>query len=256
VTSLALVPSPAETALAQLQVLRTRLDEQHLDFHDALDVRDQAETVRAYIRSARLGLEMANEAMETRLRAERRCGAILTDLIAAAGPSTTRANQRRTRPDLPAGTRLSLPPHTLAQFGISTKDSSRCQLLSSIPETEFDVRLAALKNAGRQIVVEAFLRAARQYRRKPGGGPRPTPAGTLLRRALELLRNVRVIATPRELELARAVVAIGESWAVVLESPTARAVGVEREVCCLLCGRPRPSSKPSKCLVCGGDWYS
>jgi hypothetical protein len=256
VTSLALVPSPAETALTQLQVLQQRLDDDTLDFHDALDIRDQAETVRAYVRSARLGLELANEATETRLRAERRCGSILIDVIAQAGPSTTRLSRRREKTQ-PEGTRLSLPPHTLEQLGISTKDSSRYQLLASIPEPEFDERVAALKAANRQIVVESFLRAAQQYRRKPGGGRRSTPAGTLLRRALELLREVHVISTQRELELARAIVSLGEAWAVVLEpkappGPTA----IVRETTCLMCGRSRPPSNPPRCLVCGGAWYS
>ena len=152
---------------------------------------------------------------------------------------------------------MSLPPRTLAQLGISTKDSSRYQLLASIPETEFDDRLVALKNAGRQIVVEAFLRAARQYKRKPGGGRKSTPAGTLLRRALELLRQVRVVSTQREVELARAVIALGESWAIVLEpSAPPRPNTIVRETTCLMCGRPRPPSKPLRCQVCGGAWYS
>jgi hypothetical protein len=257
VTSLAVVPSPTETALTQLHVLRQRLDEPSLDFHDAVDVAVQAETIRSYAKTARLGQDLANEATETRLRAERRCGAILIDVIAQAGPSTMRAARRKTRPDLPEGTRMSLPPHTLAQFGISTKDSSRYQLLASMPVAEFDARLAALKAAGKQIVVLSFLRAASAYRRKPGGGRRATPAGTLLRRALELLREVRVINTPRELELARQVVKLGQGWAVVVEpkapsGPTA----VQRETTCLMCGRPRPASKPERCPSCGGAWYA
>jgi hypothetical protein len=197
---------------------------------------------------------LANQAAETRLRAERRCGAILIELTARAGPSTMPAARRRTRPDLPEGTRLSLPPRTLEKLGISPRDSSRFQLLSRIPDAEFEERLEATRAAGRQIVVEAFLRAAGQYVRKTSGR-KTTPAASLLGRALALLRNVSSITTQRELRLAREVVAIGASWGSIIDPPPPRtATAVVRQTTCLLCGRGQPPSKPTLCPSCGGRW--
>jgi len=231
-TSLALVPSPAETALTQLQVLRTRLDTETIDFAAALDVSTQAETVRAYIRSARLGLQLSNDAVELRLRSERKAGLLLLDMLVGQ----------------------SLPKQTLGTLGISAKDSSRYQLLARLEQREFDQRIVAMRASGRQLSALPLYRAATQFKRKPGGGRKATPVAALLRKALDILREVRVISTPREVELARAIVSLGEAWAVVL-APDPRPTEVRREVTCMLCGRARGSSRAPRCTACGGNWY-
>jgi hypothetical protein len=130
------------------------------------------------------------------------------------------------------------------------------QLLSKLGDNEFELRLHAAREAGKQLSTAAFLRAASQYVRVPGGR-QTTPAARLLSRALELLRNVRTLATPREVRLAREVVQIGQSWSTVLNPPPPAApTAVQREVCCLLCGRAQPASKPARCPHCRGHWLS
>jgi hypothetical protein len=235
----------------QLEGLRLRLLGDDVDFHEAVSVRDQAETVAAYVRTARLGLETANSAIALKLRAERRCGAILCELITAAGPVTSNARASR-----PAHARDVLPPRTLADLGLSPKESSRMQLLAKLGDDEFELRLQAAREAGKQLSSASFLRAAAQYVRQPHGR-RTTPAAALLSKALELLRGVRVISNPREVKLAREVVSLGASWSTVLDPPrtiASPATAVQREVTCILCGRLQPPSKPARCPHCRGAW--
>jgi len=248
--ALAQVPTTHELVHAQLEGLRLRLMSDDVSFDEAVSVRDQAETVRAFAASARMGLDVANAAIELKLRAERRCGTILNELITVAGPVTVGARASR-----PAHERNVLPPRTLRDLGLSPKESSRMQLLSKLGDDEFDLRLEAAKEAGKQLSMSAFLRAASQYVRQPKGRT-TTPAATLLSRALQLLRNVRVIATPAELKLAREVVALGQSWSTVVDPPRTepRLDAVARQVCCLLCGRPQPPSRPPRCPHCRGAW--
>ena len=77
-----------------------------------------------------------------------------------------------------------------------------------------------------------------QFTRKPGGR-KTTPAARLLSRALELLRNVTLIRTERELRLAREVVALGEMWKTAVQDPLPppRPDAVVRQVTCLMWAR-------------------
>jgi len=154
------------------------------------------------------------------------------------------------------GTKKALPNGTLSAAGVTAMQSHAWQLISQIPEPEFDTRIESTKRAGRQLSSASFVRAARQYLRQPGQGGNGQVSPTLrrLRQALELLREVRIITTQREVDLARAIVSLGEQWAVVLEPTSARANAHARETTCLLCGRPRPPSKPPRCTACGGHW--
>jgi hypothetical protein len=252
VTSLALAPVPttSELVLNQLEDLRLRLVDRDVDFSAVIGIRDQAETVRAYAASARLGRDVANRAIELRLRAERRCGVILREMTVAAGPTTTRP-----RPGQTTRERESLPPHTLRNLGIGPSDSSRMQLLSKLDDREFEARIDAAKSAGRQLSTEAFVRAAAQFRRKPGGRKAAPTTERLLNKALELLRSVRTLSTAREVALARQVVQLGEAWSLAVSPPPAPApTAITRETSCLLCGRPQPASKPSRCPHCHGAW--
>jgi hypothetical protein len=245
VTALALVPSPpAEAALAQLEHLRHRLELTAGDFNDVLDVRDQAEVLRGYAQQARLGLEVSNQAIEVKLRCERRAGSLLHAMLVSPGKHPKR----------------SLPNGVLKDAGITATQSSLWQLIAQIPTPEFEQRLSVTKAAGRLLSSAAMVRAGRQFLRQPnvGGNGQLSPTLRRLRRALVLLRDVKELRTPAEVAAARAVVALADNWATVLEEsrhgsmPTAAVV---REVCCLLCGRARPANKPPKCPSCGGSWY-
>jgi hypothetical protein len=135
------------------------------------------------------------------------------------------------------------------------------QAISQIPEPELEQRIQAARNAGRQLTSAVFLRAARQYLRQPGkgGNGHSSPTLNAPRKVLLLLREIKEATTKAESDLARAIVGICESWAVVLDpKPPQGAVpaGVAREVTCMLCGRDRPATRPPRCPVCGGAWFT
>ena len=73
VTSLARI-SKAITALAAAKTL-----------DDVLQIRDQAEALRVYIKAASQGLEAANAAAEIKLRAERKAGEMLSGKVKRGG---------------------------------------------------------------------------------------------------------------------------------------------------------------------------
>jgi hypothetical protein len=155
--SLALAESPTTTELVSIQLegLRLRLVAGDASFDEAIAIRDRAETIAAYARTARLGLELGNQAIELRLRAERRCGGMLNEMIAAAGEVTSNARASR-----PAHARNVLPRRALRELGLSGKESSRMQLLSKLGDDEFELRVSAANEAGRQLSSASFLRAA------------------------------------------------------------------------------------------------
>jgi len=250
--TLALVaPTPA---LTQLEVLRARLSLPDLPLEDALDARDQAEVLRGYAQQARLGLDVSNEAIEIKLRAERRAGTLLHDMLTQGvrtlgGSPATRGAARRPKRSLPNG--------TLQRAGITAMQSSSWQLIAQIPAPEFEQRLTATKQAGRQLSTAAMVRAGRQFLRQPnqGGNGQTSPTLRRLRQCLLLMREIRALHSPAEVEVARTIVGRAQAWAVVLEARHSPTTAVPREVCCLLCGRARPANKPPKCPACGGHWY-
>ena len=97
-------------------------------------IRDQAEALRQYARQQKLSLEMQNRCAEIKLRAERRAGDLLVDMEKhPPGPSSRDRSHRGT------------DPPRLVDLGISKNQSSRWQLISSIPEEQFEDRVELLK---------------------------------------------------------------------------------------------------------------
>lgn len=255
--SLALAPASSSQhieVLARLEDLGATLARPDLELDEVLGTRDKAEVLRAYARSAKLGLDVANRATELRLRAERRAGAMLRELLAEGPPIKRRDGRIRDRRALPNG--------TLERAGITSQQSSHWIAIAQLPEAEFDTRVEAIRAAGRQLTVATFVRAARQFLRQPGKGGNGSSSPTLnaLRKVLALMREIKTLQTPAEVAAARAVLAIGESWNVELERPAqagpSRPDVTARELSCLLCGRPQPSSCPPRCQVCGGAWLT
>ena len=237
--TLALVEAPVASAL---ESLRLRLAIPDLPLEDTLDARDQAEVLRGYAQQARLGLDVSNEALEVKIRCERRAGTLLHDMLVTESPHAKKA----------------LPNGTLQQAGITGMQSSSWQCIAQIPEHEFETRITATKAAGRMLSSAAMVRAGRQFLRQPnvGGSGKLSPTLRRLRQVSLLLREIRELRAPAEVDLARTIVGRVQAWAVVLEAKsTPTDWQAPREVCCLLCGRPRPASKPPKCPACGGHWY-
>lgn len=241
--SLALAPVAAPTVevLARLDHLRLALSEPGLDFTDVATIRDRAEVLHAAARAARLGLETANHAKEIQIRAERRLGELLLELMATSSSRPLRV----------------LPNGTLDELGINNFQSARYQQLARLDADEFETRLDAIKSAQRELTFAAFVRAARQFVRPQER--RASSTETVLHNVLRLLREVTKLRTPAEVELARQVVTVTRGWDAALRRKAATAPirpDLERIPTCVLCGRERPAAQPPRCTVCGGAWLS
>jgi len=120
-------------------------------------IRDQAEALRQYAKQSRLSLNMQNRCAEIRIRAERRAGDMLKDM------------EKHPPGPIPVRDRLhdatDLPPR-LEDLGISKSQSSRWQLIASIPEQDFEERVESLKANGRELTSFEMLSLAGFLRRE------------------------------------------------------------------------------------------
>jgi hypothetical protein len=97
------------------------------------DIRDKARAIEMYTRQAQ-NTEAERQAIEIRLRAERRCGELLIPREMAKGARGSGSNQHEVRSH-----DVSAPP--LADLGISHNQSSQWQKLAAIPDEEFEADL-------------------------------------------------------------------------------------------------------------------
>lgn len=125
-------------------------------------VRDKAEAVRTYARSARVGLEIQNQAAELKLRAERKAGQLLSGLRLHGGDRRSSQAGRQARLD---------------DLGISADESRRWQLLATIPERTFEKYIATTQTLGQEIAAAPLLRLARKLK-KSGETLASTRAGS------------------------------------------------------------------------------
>lgn len=104
---------------------------------EAKQVSDIAEAARVYLERTNASVETVNRAAEIRTLAERQMGAFLQQMPSAAG-----------RPKISSEQELISRPATLAEIGITKKQSSTAQKLAAIPAEEFHERVAVLKAGG------------------------------------------------------------------------------------------------------------
>ncbi len=146
----AIIESPSD-ALAELDLIRAALTET-TDVRQIKNLREQAEAVRVYAKSAALGLEMQNHAAEVRLVAERRAGEVLRAMQLHGGDRKSGGR---------ADTRLK-------KLGISQDESSRWQREKSLPEEEFQEYVRVTREAGKELTSRDLLRLARVHARQMG----------------------------------------------------------------------------------------
>ena len=117
------------------------------------DIRDKAIAMAAYARQAK-NRDLEADAVEIRLRAERRAGELLTEMEKNQGAVAGKTGCKG-RPVLDTKPKL-------ADFGVSKTQSSRWQALASIPQDKFASVVAdacgkvdrALRNAVREVEIE------------------------------------------------------------------------------------------------------
>jgi DNA modification methylase len=126
---------------------------------EVLDVRNQAEALRAYLRQCRESLETQNAVAEIKLRAERRAGELLAE---RDRPPVGRPPQNTSHD----ATYSTPKPPTLADLGITRSQSSRLQAVANIPEAAFEDHLVSTIKSGGELTTAGVLDVAKQVRRQ------------------------------------------------------------------------------------------
>jgi N6-adenosine-specific RNA methylase IME4 len=129
---------PSSGALVKYETARRALAEAH-SVDAVKDIRDKAEAMRLYARQAQ-DHELLWWAAEIKVRAERRAGELLPDLIEHGGDK--------------ARSQVA----TLRELGISKSESSRWQQAAAYPEPDFEVWLDDLKGRSGAIPTSSALR--------------------------------------------------------------------------------------------------
>jgi len=118
-------------------------------YDEVKDIRDRAVAMRAYAQQAK-DTTLLHNATKIKLRAERRAGEMLRDMEKAKGTAG------QGRPSLGGATMLppkDTPP-TLAEIGITKRQSSDWQRLASIPDNEFDDAIEYSENTTTAKIVQ------------------------------------------------------------------------------------------------------
>lgn len=124
---------------------------------DVVTIRDQAESIRAYLQVQRDSLAMQNEAAELKLRAERKAGELLAEMPKHEGGRGKTGD-------------------TMSQvYGIEKHQSSRWQRIASLPEPAFEEYIASRKGES-ELTTAGVLKLAKQFattKGHDGAAPRP-----------------------------------------------------------------------------------
>jgi len=132
-----------------LQDISRRLAEAE-SFEEIKSLREKAEAVRAYARSARLGLQVQNRAAELKLRAERKAGELLTSLKLRGGDRKSNVHRDRLK---------------LEDLGITQNQSKRWQREASVPDEAFEEYVEHANRIGAEISSASLMRIS--HRRDP-----------------------------------------------------------------------------------------
>lgn len=115
-------------------------------------IKDRAEALRVYARTAGLGLQSQNACAELRLRAEAKVGRLLARSVSWGGD------------------RRKLAGATLKSLGISHSQSARWQAVGRVDDTVFEDYVKACSETGRELTTAGLLSQVR-----PGGTAAVSP---------------------------------------------------------------------------------
>jgi hypothetical protein len=172
------------SALVRYEAARTALAEAHR-VDEVKDIRDKAEAMAAYARQAK-DSELIQYATEIKVRAERRCGELL---------SVTEKNTGARGIGTSAVERSDCTPPTLADMGLTRDESSRYQSLASMSSEHFETAVATAKATAGEVTTAFMLREAKAA--KPQGRPAKGAKAEALREELKQAqaRGVSMICT-------------------------------------------------------------
>jgi phage N-6-adenine-methyltransferase len=115
---------------------------------DVLQIRDQAEALRVYVKAASDSLEAANAAAEIKLRAERKAGEMLASMEKNPGGG-----------DQSTGNGV-LPVPSLDDLGIDKMQSSRWQREAKVPEEQFEAYVESCNESSQELTQAGLLKIA------------------------------------------------------------------------------------------------
>ncbi len=116
-------------------------------FEEIKIIRDKAEAVRNYARSASLGLDVQNRAAEVKLRAERQAGKLLAQLALRGGDRRSKSHHDRMKLD---------------DLGITANQSKRWQTQARVPESVFREHIRQTCGAGKELTSAGVMRLAKR----------------------------------------------------------------------------------------------
>jgi hypothetical protein len=176
------------TALVRYEAARSALAEAHR-VDEVKDIRDKAEAMAAYARQAK-DSELIQYATEIKVRAERRCGELLTKTEKNTG-TRVRAGVVVERSDR----------QTLSDMGLTKDESSRYQQLAAMPAEHFETAVATAKATAGEVTTAFMLREAAKSR--PTGKPMKGKKADAIRAELAEAkqRNVSMLASYARLTL-------------------------------------------------------
>ena len=147
VTDLVAISTPTR-ALSLLEDIRRALAECN-DLAEVQKLRDQAEAVRHYLKSAAMGLEVLNQAAVVKLLCEHRAGTILSQIVKRGGDR---------RPN------KLIPRSQLAELGVKNRmQSSRLQVLALVSEEDLCRYMNQLMHEEKEVTTQALLRFAQLH---------------------------------------------------------------------------------------------
>lgn len=181
------------TALIRYEQARTALAECHR-VDEVKDIRDKAEAMAAYARQAK-DQELIQYATEIKVRAERKCGELLSAMEKNKGVRLAGSDAGAGRGE---ASRLSHDETTekLSDLGISRNQSSRWQSLASMTDEHFETAVATAKDTAGQVTTAFMLREAEKAKR-PHGKPLKGKKAEALREELSAAkaRGVSMLST-------------------------------------------------------------
>lgn len=146
--------SESSHALVKISQARRAIAEAK-SIDEVKDIRDKAEAVRVYAKQSGLSQDIVNDAAEIKIRAEYRAGQLLKEMEKNKGAV---AGGKK---DGPRG-HIVLPRDTsptLSALGVSKNESSRWQMLATIPEEEFEAKLHDERVAVRELTTNGMMKA-------------------------------------------------------------------------------------------------
>ena len=144
----------SDAALVQLSRAQSALAECKTAM-EAKQIADMAEAARVYLERTNASVATVNNATEIRLLAERQMGEFLKAMPKATGAKGNPGGQGAEIVRFPEGT--TQQPPTLADIGITKKQSHVAQKLAAIPEPEFRERIAVAKCDGGKLSTAKVL---------------------------------------------------------------------------------------------------